>query len=194
MKIQHLVLDDDVHKALKARKKKVGVTVREFGNSALRAALAIPTKEELIVEKLVDTGKITRKDYDQAATAADKALRAAQRKAVEAVTHDPVGTTMTIGSWEGRELYRSPDNLVQVLDHWARDAKKTPTPEIVHDESDVWAIVVAGQVRLQVDGEVTLLGPGEVAHVSPGTPHVSTPITRTTRALLVLMPAISLEA
>ena len=194
MKIQHLVLDDDVHKALKARKKKVGVTVREFGNSALRAALAIPTKEELIVEKLVDTGKITRKDYDQAATAADKALRAAQKRAVEAVTHDSASKTMTIGSWEGRELYRSPDNSVQVFDHWARDAKKTPSPEMVHDESDVWAIVVAGQVRLQVDDEVMLLGPGEVAHVGPGTPHVSTPMTRTTRALLVLMPAISLEA
>lgn len=194
MKIQHLVLDEDVHKALKARKKKVGITVREFGNSALRAALAIPTKEELIVEKLVDTGKITRKDYDQAATAADKALRAAQKRAVEAVAHDPVGKTLSTGSWEGREVYRSPDNSVQVFDHWARDAKKTPTPEVVHDESDVWAVVVAGQVRLQVDGEVTLLGPGEVAHVGPGTPHVSTPMTRTTRALLVLRPAISLEA
>ncbi len=194
MKIQHLVLDSDVHKALKARKKKIGVTVKEIGNSALRAALSIPNKEELIVEKLVETGKITHKDYDEATAAANKALKDAQKRAIEAVAHNTARQTLTIGSWEGRELYRSPDNQVQVFDHWARDAKKTPTPEIVHDESDVWAIVVSGKVRLEVGDEVRVLGPREMVHVGPGVPHVSTPLTRTTRVILVLMPALSLEA
>ncbi len=194
MKIQHLVLDDDVHKALKARKKKTGITVKEIGNSVLRAALSIPTKEELIVEKLVETGKITRKDYDQATAAADRALKAAQKRAVEAVTRDVARKTLTIGSWEGHELYCSPDNLVQIFDHWARDAKKIPTPELVHDESDVWAIVVSGKVRLRVGKEERVLGPHEMAHVGPGTPHVSTPLTRATRVILVFMPAISLDA
>ncbi|MEW6217441.1 MAG: cupin domain-containing protein [Candidatus Bipolaricaulota bacterium] len=193
MKIQHLVLDSDVHKALKARKKKIGVTVKEIGNSALRAALSIPNKEELIVEKLVETGKITHKDYDEATAAANKALKDAQKRAVEAVAHNTARQTLTIGSWEGRELYRSPDNQVQVFDHWARDAKKTPTPEIVHEESRVWAIVISGEVRMRIDGEEEVFGPHQVIHIQPGMPHASTPLTRTTRVILVLMPALSLE-
>lgn len=193
MKIQHLVLDEDVHKALKTRKKKSGVTVKEFGNSALRAALDIPTKEELIAQKLVETGKITHSDYSQATAAADKALKEAHRRAAEAVTRHAARGTMTVGSWEGRELYRSPDQQVQVFDHWARDTEKTPTPEIVHDDNDVWAIVVSGKVRIQVEGELKTLGPRDMIHIGPGTPHVSTPLTGTTRAILVLMPALSLE-
>ncbi len=192
MKIQHLVLDDDVHRALKAHKKKAGITVKEFGNSALRAALGIPTKEELIVEKLVGSGKITYDDYTRATAAADQELKEAQKRAVEAVTRDAERETWTVGSWEGREIYRSPDHQVQVVDHWARDEKKTPTPLIVHDESDVWAIVLAGEIHLQVGDKAQTLGPREMVHIRPGTPHVTAPLTRTARALLVFMPALPL--
>ncbi len=192
MKIQHLVLDDDVHKALKARKKRVGITVKEIGNSALRAALSIPTKEELVVERLIATGKITREEYDRAKQAAAQALRSAQRRIAEAMAHDPDRQVMTIGSWEGREVYRSPDDHVQVFDHWARDAKRVSTPELVHDESHVWAIVLSGKVRMRIDDEEKEFGPHTVIHIPPRTPHVSTPLTPDTRAVLVCTPALSL--
>jgi mannose-6-phosphate isomerase-like protein (cupin superfamily) len=193
MKIQHLVLDDDVHKALKARKKKIGVTVKEIGNSALRAALAMPTMEELIVEKLVETGKISRKDYDQAVAAADKAIKTASKKAAEAIIRDASRPTQTLGSWEGREVYRSPDGELQVFDHWARDAKKTPSPEIVHEESHAWSIVVSGKVHVRIGDEEATLGPNEAVPVPPGTPVVSTPLTKSARLLLVLAPASDLD-
>lgn len=72
VKIQYLVLDDDAHKPLKARKKSLGLTVKEIGNSALRTALAVPTKKQLIVAKLAVTGKTTREDYAQAMAVAEK--------------------------------------------------------------------------------------------------------------------------
>lgn len=97
MRIQHLVLDDDVHKALKARKKKVGITVKEIGNSALRAALSIPTKEELVVEKLVTTGKITRKEYVEAVRSAERELRSGYKRLSEVVASRPEGAVVEGG-------------------------------------------------------------------------------------------------
>jgi len=191
VKIQHLVLDDDVHKALKARKKKVGVTVKEIGNSALRAALSIPTMDELVVEKLVETGKITREDYDQAVTTADKAIKTAHKKAVEMISAGPDRRTQVVGSWEGREIYRSSDGELQVFEHWARDAKEVATPMLAHEESHVWAMVLAGKVRVQFETEEKILGPHDTLHVTPGTPHSTAPLTKSTRAVLVFSPAIA---
>ncbi len=193
VKIQHLVLDDDVHKALKARKKTIGITVKEIGNSALRAALSMPTLEELIVEKLVETGKITRNDYDQAVTAADKAIKTAHKKAAEMVAKGREGQTRIVGSWEGREIYRRPDGELQVFDQWAHDAKKVATPMLVHEKSHVWATVLAGKVHVQFETEDKILGPHDTLHIAPGTPHSTTPLTKSTRALFVFAPAIELD-
>lgn len=99
MKVQHLVLDEDVHRALKAWKQKTGVTVKEIGNSALRAALAIPTKEELLVEKLVASGKITREEYERALAKAEKEARALQKKALGVAVPGRAPRTWTIGGW-----------------------------------------------------------------------------------------------
>lgn len=193
MKIQHLVLDDDVHRALKARKQKIGITVKEIGNSALRAALAVPTHEELLVDKLVATGKITRKDYEQAVATADKEAQALRKKAADAVALGPAPRTWMMGSWVIAEVYRSPDGQLQIGDLRARDGNKVPTPTVVHDESHAWATVLAGKVRMTVGGKEQVLGPHDTIHVPPGTPHASTPLTKTTRLVLVITPAVDLE-
>lgn len=192
MKVQHLVLDADVHKALKARKKKVGLTVKEIGNSALRAALAVPTKEELVVEKLVATGKITREDYEQAVANAEKEAKALQKTALEAVVPGRAPRTWEIGSWILEEIYRSPDGQLQVGDQRVGNGRKELTPILVHDESHLWALVLAGKVRLIVEGKEQVLGPGEAVHIPPGTPHASGPLTKTARAVLIATPAVDL--
>ena len=128
MKIQHLVLDEDTHNALTTRKKKTGVTVKEIGNSALRAALLIPTKEELIVEKLVETGKVTNNDYAQAVSAAEAHIREAQRKAIEAFRPTPGSKSVTVGSWVVHEVFCCEDDLYGVFVHHARDTKKVAPP------------------------------------------------------------------
>ena len=192
MKIQHLVLDDDVHKALKARKKKIGLTVKEIGNSALRAALGVPTKEDLVVEKLVASGKITREEYEQAVALAEKEAKALQKKALEAAVPGRAPRTWEVGSWTIEEVYRSPDGELQIGLQSVRNGKKELTPTLVHDQSHVWAVVLAGRVRLVVDGEQRVLEPHDVVHVPPGTPHASAPLVKTTRVVLVVSPAVEL--
>lgn len=188
MKIQHLVLDDDVHKALKARKKKTGATVKEIGNSSLRGALSLPTKEDLVVEKLVGTGRVTRVDYDQAVATAEKEVRTAQRKAAASVLPTPGHTEIIVGSWHGREVYRSEGGTFHVLEHRARDGKKTMTPLHYHEHSHAWSIVLHGKVFCRTETGEQVVGPHECHHHPPGEPHGSAPLTRSTRLVLIMSP------
>ncbi|MBC7221325.1 cupin domain-containing protein [Candidatus Bipolaricaulota bacterium] len=188
MKIQHLVLDDDVHKALKARKKATGITVKEIGNSALRAALSLPTLEDLIVDKLVATGKVSRQDYAQAVAEANKEIKTAQKRAAAAVAQ-VAARTWTAGGWEIREVHLSADGELQVLDLRPRGGARTSTPNLVHEASHAWVTVLAGKVKLTIGSEERTPAKRETVHIPPGTPHTLTPLTQTARALLVLAPA-----
>jgi len=188
VKIQHLVLDDDVHKALKGRKERIGVTVKEIGNSAIRAALSMPTMEDLIVEKLVETGKITRKDYDQAVTAAEAHVRAAQRKAIEAFRPRPGSKAVTVGSWVVRELSCSDDGSFCIFEHRARDAKKVAPPMHYHVESHVWAVVLHGKVLARTEAGDRVVGLHEWTYYPPGVAHCSAPLTRHAYVLGIVSP------
>ena len=187
MTIQHLVLDDDVHKALKGRKAKANMTVREIGNSALRAALRVPTREELVVEKLVEAGKISRKDYDKAAAAANRDLASGRAAASEAVAPPPDGTTITVGSWQGRTVHLDADGLFTVFDHRANDGNKTPSSLHDHSEAHSWAFVMRGKVRICVGTEEHILGPGEAVHIPPGVQHNTTPLTSRSGMLMLML-------
>ncbi|MFH1609256.1 MAG: cupin domain-containing protein, partial [Candidatus Bipolaricaulota bacterium] len=107
----------------------------------------------------------------------------------EMISQGPDDQTRTVGSWEGREIYRSPDGQIQMFEHWARDAKKVATPMHVHEKSHVWATVLSGKVRVQTETEEHALGPHDSIHFPPETSHSTTPLTRTTRVVLVLSPA-----
>ena len=39
---KHLVLDEDVHRALRRKKSETGITVKDLGNCALRSVLDRP--------------------------------------------------------------------------------------------------------------------------------------------------------
>ncbi|QAA75963.1 MAG: hypothetical protein BIP78_0195 [Candidatus Bipolaricaulis sibiricus] len=188
MKIQHLVLDDDVHRALKARKKQVGITVKEIGNSALRAALALPTLDEMIVEKLVETGKITPDDYDAAVAAAQAHLRAAQRKAIELFRPAPGSKSVSVGSWTVREIYRSKDDSYAVFEHRARDGRRIAPPLHYHTESHVWGIVLSGKILARTAQEERVLGVHEWTYYPPGVAHCSAPLTRDTCVVSIVAP------
>lgn len=188
MGIQHLVLDDDVHKALKARKNETGIMVKEIGNSALRAALSLPTLDELIVEKLVATGKVSHQDYAQAVAAANQEMKAAQKRAAAAVAQGAM-RTWTSGGWEVREVHRSAEGELQVLELRAGGGAKTPTPKLAHATSHVWVTVLAGKVRLETDGAARTPKRQETIYIPPGTPHALAPLTPNARILFTLSPA-----
>lgn len=188
MRIQHLVLDHDVHKALKARKVKANMTVREIGNSALRAALRVPTREELVIEKLVEAGKISRKDFDKAAAAANRDLASGRAASSEAVIPPPDGKTITVGSWNGKTIHLDPDGLFALFAHQANDGKKTPSSLHDHSETHSWAFVMKGKVRIRVGTEERDLGPGQAVHIPPGVPHNTTPLTSRSVMLMLMSP------
>lgn len=173
---------------LKARKKRTSTTVKEIGNSALRAALSIPTKEELVVQKLVETGKITHQDYEAAKATAIKVVKASHKRAAEVASPQADSETWVMRSWEVREAYLSADGRVQMLDMWARDAKKVAMGPIAHEESDVWATVIQGKVLLEMGSETRLLTAHESVHISPGTLHAATPLARNARAIVLVVP------
>ncbi len=188
MKIQHLVLDNDVHKALKARKKQVGITVKEIGNSALRAALLVPTKQELIAQKLVETGKITREEYDRAVAAATRSLKSGRAAARQPIVPPLDGTTVTVGSWKGAMIHRDPQGMYVLFAHEAADGKKTPSTLHDHSEAQSWAVVLQGKVRWRIGAEERVCGPGEPVLIPPGVLHNSAPLTRNTVMLMLMSP------
>lgn len=188
MKTQHLVLDDDVHKALKAHKRRTGVRVKEIGNSALRAALAVPTQEELLVEKLVQTGKLTHKDYQQAASAATRALKALHAQTGKEIVPSSAGKLLPVGSWTGKTLHLSEDGAFAVFLHWARDGKRTPSPLHHHEKSHTWTHVLEGQIACRIGTETIVLEAHESVHIPPEVPHNSAPLTQNTAILMLLAP------
>lgn len=188
MKIQHLVLDEDTHKALTTRKEKTGVTVKDIGNSALRAALSIPTKEELIVAKLVETGLVTYNDHAQAVSAAEAQIREAQRKAIEASRPTPGSKSVVVGSWVVREVFRSEDDSFGVFVHRARDTEKVAAPLHYHVESHAWAVVVRGKVLARTEQGERIVGVHEWTYYPPGVAHSSAPLTKNTCVVGIVSP------
>lgn len=188
MRVQHLVLDDDVHKALKAYKRSTGATVREIGNSALRSALSLPTPEDLLVEQLVAMGSLSREDYDRAVAEAERELRALQAQLGKEILPGPGEKPLRVGSWEGRVLHTSPDGLFQVVLYRARNGKNAPSPVHRHGASRSWAYVLRGRVTVQVGKETIVLRAHESVYVPPDVPHNSAPLSRDTAMLILMSP------
>ncbi|MFH1609498.1 MAG: hypothetical protein ABID40_02585 [Candidatus Bipolaricaulota bacterium] len=189
MGAQHLVLDDDVHVALKRRKKNTGVTVREIGNSALRAALSVRTHRDLTVETLIETGKVTQADYDRAVASAAQALKEKYKPIQEMLVAVPE-QTYVCGSWEARDLVRAADGSYQVVEAWAKDVKQKISQAWSEGEHDVDVVVLKGKVRVETAEGPHTFGPPDSLHCPVGQAFLATPVTRTTRMIVVFSPAL----
>jgi len=189
MGAQHLVLDDDVHVTLKRRKRDTGVTVREIGNSALRAALSVSTHRDLTVENLIAAGKITQADYDRAVVSAAHALRA-MYKPIQALLATTPERTYVCGSWEVRDLVRAADGSYQVVEAWAKDVNQKVPQAWSEGQHDVDVVVLQGKVRLETEEGPRTFGPPDSLHCHVGQALRATPGTRTARMIVVFSPAL----
>lgn len=192
MKTKHLVLDKDIHDQLKAKKKETGATVKEIANSALRAALALPTREELVVAKLVEEGKITREEYSAALSAAAAALRASYARVQdlgEGVPRDR-SRTMVYGSWEGREVACAPDRSWQIIEAWGRDARREITPPHTYENVQAYGVMLAGKMKLECGSKTRIFAAPDMFHFPTGHTCASAPLSRKTRLLMVFVPAV----
>lgn len=191
MKVQHLVLDPDVHKALKHWKQTSGKTVKEIGNGALRTAFSMPRRRDLIAQVLIESGKIDREDFERARGVAAAAVKPGYQQASTMTRTDAQGHVMAVGSWAGQLIALGEGGAYQAFVHWARDAKKIPTPYHVHGYSDTWAFMLRGRVLLRTDKDERIVRRDDTVHVPPGTPHSTVPLSRDARVLIVFSPADS---
>jgi len=187
---KHLVLDDDVYLKLQRRKARTKLSEKAIGNSILRRVLSRPPLSEAIGEKLVEMGKVSKEEYEQAVTDAIREIQkipAAFSEIIEVTNQH----TFTAGSWELKELCISQDRAFQVLEYWARDDKKVPLKPHSHTEFQYF-IVVTGRVQIQLEEEPRVLGPTEFLGIPPGKIHSSVPLTKDARMLVITTPALLL--
>ena len=183
---KHLVLERDVHLRLKEKKRQTGASAKEIANSILRSVLSRPTLTELIGEKLVQMGKLTTdeyaritaeviKDAQSIATPFDSVIRITSRK------------TLTTGSWEAREIYRSPDDTFQLVEGWARDERKNPTGIHYHEQYES-IVVLTGKVAVQIETKEQILSPMDTICIKPHAVHSTTPLTPDTHVVVINNP------
>ena len=124
---KHLVLDEDVHRKLKQRKRDTGLTVREIGNSVLRSVLWRQSLSELIGRKLVESGALSAEEYTRIREAALNEAANELYTTEKAIELTEKGTVIT-GSWEAQERFCLREGLYQIMEAWARDGRAQPMP------------------------------------------------------------------
>lgn len=192
MKVKHLVLDNDVHERLKARKRETGLTVKEIGNTALRAFLLREAREERIVEELVKSGLITREDYEQAAAQAAEELRSGYLSIRDLARVDADGSLRGFvrGGWAGREVARCPKGSWQIIEAWARDGRRELTPSHTYPGVQAYGVLLSGKILLVCGSETTVLAAPQVFQFASGHTCASAPIGKKTHLLMILSPAV----
>ena len=185
---KHLVLDPDVHRELIAKKRTSGSSAREIGNTILRSILARPVLSDVVAEKLLASGKITKEEFDSIMREAIEELDAVHRGVAGLLHHTEEGTFVA-GSWEGRMLHSSPGGTFQVVESWARDAKQRPMPLHSRDASTDLFLVLSGRVAIILADNQKTLHEREYYQIPPGVAHVTIPMTKDTRTLIITYPA-----
>jgi len=183
---KHLVLDDDVHRALKRKKRETGINVKNLGNCALRTVLERPLLVEAIGEKLVAAGCLSEEAFDALRRDAIQEL-CASAEDVASIVRRTDEETLATGSWEIRELARNEDEGYQVVSAWVRDRRMRPITLHKHDGVE-FLILLKGAVlvTLEMDSQI-VTAPGAVT-VPCKTVHSVTPLEFDTRMVCVLSP------
>lgn len=185
---KHLVLEDDVHRYLKAKKDLTGLSIREIGNEKLRSCFGDPHLRDIIGNILVGMEKLSQSEYqfvlEQAALEAKKTCMTA----APPVSRTQQGTLIS-GSWEIANTALADDGLFQILEWWARDDNRHPMDAHSH-ASDEFLIMLSGRSSLTVCGTHFVLGPRSVTQIPAGDIHAVTPLDATAHLLAILTPAV----
>jgi quercetin dioxygenase-like cupin family protein len=183
---KHLVLDEDVHRALKRRKAETGIKVKDLGNCALRTVLERPLLIEAIGERLISAGYLDQKAFDRVRTEVMEGLCSPAQQVVNIVRHTDHNTLET-GSWEIEELVRGKDNAYQVLHTWVKDSRLQPMVQHRH-EGVQYTIVLTGAALVIIEAEPHMLVAPEVVIVPKQASHCLTPVESSTQLLTVISP------
>jgi len=182
------VLDYDVHLHLKRGKQRLGITVKELGNTLLRRVLSQPLLDEVIGQRLVQMGRLSPEEYTQVVAEATNEIRKRAAKAKDLIRINP-DHTLIFGPMQVRSVVRDPDGAFQVFESRLEDLRKKPIPPHHHDEEQQFIIVLSGKLLVDVEGSPSLLEPLMSLHIPSGAVHSSLPLTEELRLLTINVPA-----
>lgn len=183
---KHLVLDEDVHVALKKKKGETGVNVKDLGNSVLRSVLERPLLTEAIGRRIVSSGLLSVEEFSELRRDALRDITTPVSKAAS-VFQPTAHNTFVAGSWEMRELALDAENQFQVFSMWTRDLRFKPIPLHTHDGAEYW-MILSGAMIVTIDAESQVLKAPDCKVIPSGASHSSAPLTQDTRLIVVLSP------
>ena len=183
---KHLVLDDDIHRALMKQKSETGLHLTDIGNCLLRSLLGGPAVADAVAFKLIESGKLTEEEFRRLREEAVIELRGQipdVGRFVRHAKHD----AFTAGSWQIRQVYCAQDGLFQVLSAEARDTRQRPFPAHSHG-SDEFFVVLKGALLVTIGERAEIVNAPGCVHVSRLTSHSTTPLTGDTLVVGILSP------
>ena len=185
---KHLVLEPDIHKALKTEKGLTGLSIKEIGNAILRTTLEESHMVDLIGSLLVSTGKLSEDEVQQVLKQARLGTKRTRTASAPPVSRTRAGTLIS-GSWEIANIVSSDDKLYQILECWARDSDRQPMDAHSH-KSDEYIIVLKGRVSLTMGGKQFVLCPQNMIQIPADCIHAATPLDASSYLITVLSPAV----
>lgn len=185
---KHLVLDEDVHKALIQRREMTGLPISHLGNAILRGHIAATLLENLLGQHLIDKGFISTEQYQEVLEQVDHDVRARFRPGIAPIEQSEDGKLIS-GSWEIENLFEDPMGSYQLLEVWTRDALQQPMSQHVHD-ADEYIISLGGRTLFIMSGVPFTLTKGNMLQIPSGAPHSAFPMSTDCHLLTMVMPAV----
>ena len=183
---KHLVLDEDVHRALRKKKAQTGINVKDLGNCALRSVFERPMLVEAIGEKLVSEGLLNDDEFNALRAAALQQICTSAAD-VASIVHPTNRHTVASGSWEIEELASDAKDTYQVLSAWVKDQRMRSIKMHKHVGVE-FLILLKGSMLVTVDVESQVLtAPGTVT-IPACAFHSVTPLARETQMIVVVSP------
>jgi mannose-6-phosphate isomerase-like protein (cupin superfamily) len=183
---KHLVLDEDVHKALTQRREMTGSPIAHLGNAILRGHIASSLLESMLGQRLIDNGFVTAEQYQEVLEQVNRGVRDQLRTGTTPIARSAEGDFVS-GSWQTRNLFEDAVGSFQLLEMWARDALQHPMPQHSHDV-DEYVISLAGRSFFVTNGIPFTLTKGNVAQIPAGTAHSAIPMDVECHLLVLVAP------
>jgi mannose-6-phosphate isomerase-like protein (cupin superfamily) len=183
---KHLVLDDDVHRALKNKKSETGINVRDLGNGALRSVLQLPLLADALGEILVESGYLDEVEFDRIRRQAMNRLRVAVERLAD-IVRSTRRNTLTAGSWEIKEVWQDAGRDVQILHVWVRDGHLHPIALHTHHGTEILSVLTGG-VLSTIETESQIVTAPGTQIIPAGAAHSVSPLDRNTKLVCVISP------
>jgi mannose-6-phosphate isomerase-like protein (cupin superfamily) len=183
---KHLVLDEDVHRALRRKKSETGLTVKDLGNCALRSVLDRPTLVEAIGEKLIADGVLKEEQFEAIRAEAIRQV-CTSGEDVGSLVRSTSRHSVASGSWEIKEVANDSEGTYQVLSAWVKDHRMRPIKMHKHVGAE-FLILLTGSILVGMNAESRVVTAPDTVTIPARVSHSVAPLERKTKMIAVISP------